>query len=678
MFRYFAAVVLTAFMMTLGSGCTPPASEPTGACCQDDGSCIETVAADCTSNGTFNQGESCDDFQCPETSSDHACCLEDGSCLEVTADECDTANGTFNDGASCDDTACPAAGACCLIDGACEDSNSDDCAAQSGTFHESESCDDVDCPQPGPQVGACCLEDGSCLNADSNGCDTVDGVFEAGATCEEVECQQPAPAMGSCCLTSGLCVDDSDADACGGVGGTLNEGMLCIEVDCEQPLGACCFVDATCEVIEADQCLAVGGEFNQDETCGAVQCDAPTLDVIRDLAEDVESKVKDDLGAYIKTVSIVGREYWNLNGDDSEYTDELLGKNGSMLDEDSDFVTDSFVARYRAVRHCQTLINAVMNSDGALTADQENGVLGYARTMQAYSLLLALNHQYTNGILPPSALGGQNPLSNFENLTDSLNTIAGLLDEGATNLTNGGGSFAFNLPNGFTSFATPATFRQFNRALSARVRIYQGDKAGSISGIAGSFFNINGLMTTGPSFSYDADTPNPVYYEPDVDLYTAHSDFVADAEVGDTRSSSKTRMYIASADLTVPVTHDGLSGTRQVNTIGSMTSGFPIIRNEELILIYAEAQIGSDVNEVLAAINVVRNAAGLGNYLGATSDAALLNEVIHQRRYSLFGEGHRWIDLRRTGKIGEVNIDRVGDVVHTEFPLPSASVINDL
>jgi len=69
-------------------------------------------------------------------------------------------------------------------------------------------------------------------------------------------------------------------------------------------------------------------------------------------------------------------------------------------------------------------------------------------------------------------------------------------------------------------------------------------------------------------------------------------------------------------------------------------------RNEELILIYAEAQIGRDVNEVLK-----------------------------QRRYSLLGEGHRWCDLRRKGRLGEVNVDRVGDIVHTEFPRPDAPTL---
>ena len=56
----------------------------------------------------------------------------------------------------------------------------------------------------------------------------------------------------------------------------------------------------------------------------------------------------------------------------------------------------------------------------------------------------------------------------------------------------------------------------------------------------------------------------------------------------------------------------------------------------------------------------------------------MLIEVLNQRRYSLFGEGHRWIDLRRTGKFGEINVDRVGDVVHMEFPRPGQATLDDI
>ncbi|MEM7102435.1 MAG: RagB/SusD family nutrient uptake outer membrane protein [Bacteroidota bacterium] len=397
-----------------------------------------------------------------------------------------------------------------------------------------------------------------------------------------------------------------------------------------------------------------------------------TLADIRLLAQGLESVMRVDLEFYIQSVSIVGREYWDLNGIDPRFTGELLGEQGAVLDNNGFLTTRTFAARYRAIRNAWTLRIATENANAGLSAEQESAIQGYAKTMQAYALLLCVNHQFSNGIRPADAVRDPDALGGFLDYTASLVSISELLDDAATNLTNGGTEFVFDLSSGFAGFNTPATFRQFNRAIAARVKLYQGDKAGAVTAIAGSFFNINGDLSTGASHAYGTggnDIRNPMFYVPNQDLFTVHPDVIADAEAGDLRVTSKTTPYDPGA-ISVPVSLADLSGDTQVQMFGSDTESFPIINNEELILIYAEAQIGSDVNEVLAGINRVRNAAGLGNYLGATDDASLLNEVIHQRRYSLYGLGHRWVDLRRTGKFGEINVDRPGDVVHMEFPRP--------
>ena len=64
----------------------------------------------------------------------------------------------------------------------------------------------------------------------------------------------------------------------------------------------------------------------------------------------------------------------------------------------------------------------------------------------------------------------------------------------------------------------------------------------------------------------------------------------------DTRVSAKTTPYDTAA-ISVPVILADLSGDTQVTMFSSNTDPFPIIRNEELILIYAEANIGTDNNE---------------------------------------------------------------------------------
>ena len=88
-------------------------------------------------------------------------------------------------------------------------------------------------------------------------------------------------------------------------------------------------------------------------------------------------------------------------------------------------------------------------------------------------------------------------------------------------------------------------------------------------------------------------------------------------------------------------------------------SPIPFIRNEELILIYAEAQANlQNAGLAVDAIDIVRNTWGIGDYAGATDLDSLIEEILFQRRYSLWAEGgHRWVDLRRTGRLTNEYID---------------------
>ena len=58
----------------------------------------------------------------------------------------------------------------------------------------------------------------------------------------------------------------------------------------------------------------------------------------------------------------------------------------------------------------------------------------------------------------------------------------------------------------------------------------------------------------------------------------------------------------------------------------------------------------------------------------ARPDTARLNELLYNKRYSLWYEGgHRWIDWRRYGMLDELPKDRVGDVRFTYEPIPQDS-----
>ena len=148
------------------------------------------------------------------------------------------------------------------------------------------------------------------------------------------------------------------------------------------------------------------------------------------------------------------------------------------------------------------------------------------------------------------------------------------------------------------------------------------------------------------------------------EIRVAHPSYATDIEAGDDRINKAT-LRTATASLL------GLSSNRDVWVYTSSTAPLPIIRNEELILIYAEANIQlNNLNEGVKAINVIRNGHQLGDYSGAVTKDALINEMLKQRRYSLFFEGHRWIDMRRYNLLNTLPIDRPGDDVWTQFPLP--------
>jgi hypothetical protein len=104
----------------------------------------------------------------------------------------------------------------------------------------------------------------------------------------------------------------------------------------------------------------------------------------------------------------------------------------------------------------------------------------------------------------------------------------------------------------------------------------------------------------------------------------------------------------------------------------SNVASVPIIRNEELILLRAEAN--NALNNRAAAIqdlDFIRvNSGGLAP-LGAAYAADLVDEILYNRRYSLFDEyGHRWVDLRRYGRLATLEKALPSHRIFPVVPIP--------
>ena len=126
--------------------------------------------------------------------------------------------------------------------------------------------------------------------------------------------------------------------------------------------------------------------------------------------------------------------------------------------------------------------------------------------------------------------------------------------------------------------------------------------------------------------------------------------------------------------LTTPVTLSNHGSGYGFTLYPNSDSSIPIIRNEELILLGAEANIAlNNTGPAIADIDLIRvQSGGLAASSGLNS-SNILDELLKQKRYSLLFEGgHRWIDLRRYGKLDatHVAIDTTDDVIHAAFPIP--------
>lgn len=403
---------------------------------------------------------------------------------------------------------------------------------------------------------------------------------------------------------------------------------------------------------------------NNPSTGGITQ--NASLGEIQNLVVGMEAGMRNNLNTYFDAVSVIGREYYRFSTSDPRFTSDLLGKGNATLDNNTFYTTNPFSGRYRVVKNTNILIPALQNTKATITDAQRKAGIAYAKTIQAYELLMVLNQQYDNGIRID--VSDPDKLGPFLLKDESLNAIQNLLNEAHNDLKGN----EVDLPFTTTLYGKKASeFGKFNRAIAARVAVYRKDWNLANTALTESFYSLNGSLTDGAYYLYSTgggDLLNPVFFPlntPPAEARVVQPSFITDAEAGDTRLSKAPKRTSTAAQ-------DGLSSDYDFWVYKTNVASIPVIRNEELILLYAEvqAQLNMTANAVTA-INRIRNAASLGNYSGATDLNSLINEILKQRRYSLFGEGHRWIDMRRYNRLNQLPIDRTGDDVWQQFPRPA-------
>jgi len=193
------------------------------------------------------------------------------------------------------------------------------------------------------------------------------------------------------------------------------------------------------------------------------------------------------------------------------------------------------------------------------------------------------------------------------------------------------------------------------------------------------------------TYAPSPDSPNSLTQATNTNLY-AHMSFQADAQLQ--ASGQPDARYLAKIRTGLPSRQGPIAGglpTSAASTLGyaiwpTTSSPIPVIRNEELILLRAEAKLGTgDKAGAIADLNIVRTGSGSLPALtltAASPDSALLSALLYEKRYSLAMEGARWSDLRRYGRLNTLPLD-VPSGINQNFiakvmPVPQGECLNRL
>jgi hypothetical protein len=437
----------------------------------------------------------------------------------------------------------------------------------------------------------------------------------------------------------------------------------------------------------------------------------------------------------VNQLGILGRESYDFDPNDGRFVTELLQGN---LQRGSPFGGQFWAGPFNNIRLGYLTIDALDKIDPMLMDDDSKTAMrGFAHTIMAADFLtIVLTHNDTGAPIDVNRKPGSPDLAPFVPKAKVYEEINRLLDLGLSELRmtydttdpTSNGAFTFSLGTGYAGFNTPRTFARVNRAIKARVLAYlasplptatQADKdkktaayQGVLTALVGpppstpppdsppttSFLNDSAgfSFTNGPFYPFSANTGDvtngigsgrrPIFAHPslktDAQLQPPPDPTKPDVRPLDARYTGKIRNFNVNPPVNDP------SGTTPADpklsstikfTAYTATASLPFIRNEELILLKAEALWFTGQHDAaVTELNIVRTGSGKLAALAVpttfTTDDQFIDALLLERRYSLMFEGgHRWIDLLRFGRSILTNDEDPGShVANIRFPVPQA------
>jgi hypothetical protein len=375
---------------------------------------------------------------------------------------------------------------------------------------------------------------------------------------------------------------------------------------------------------------------------------------------------------FVSQLGILGRESYNFDAADPRYVGELLE---GQLNPGSPFGGNFWAGPYANLRLAGIVLGALDKVPaGELSPEEKAAIRGFTKTIQALDLLRVIVTHDTNGAVIDTDRDLTEPLAPIVDKSATYAKITSLLDEAAMlDLGNGGDEFPFALSGGFAGFDTPATFLTFNRAIRARVAAYLEDYATVMTALDMSFIDESPTpdLDLGVYYTFstaNGDAPNALI---NPNIY-AHESLQADAQMNTVIDDRFTRKVVTAENTG---SAQDLSSTLQFSLYPGPDSPVPLIRNEELILLRAEAlHFTGNLEGASAALDLIRTVSGgllpLAGAERTPDDATFITQLLYERRYSLMFEGHRWIDVRRFDLTNTLPLDLPAHMRNVRYPIP--------
>jgi hypothetical protein len=408
--------------------------------------------------------------------------------------------------------------------------------------------------------------------------------------------------------------------------------------------------------------------------------------------------LRDDRGnepGYVLGLGLLGREVYNYTPTEGRNTSGWLT---SDVNNNTSFGGGAlWSGPYFTLRDIFNTSSVLESATSTQFSDaQKNAVRGFLHTTEAYSLLQLINTRNDLGVVV-QVNSDPNQLSPFVSRDSAFNYIIGELNKAQTELTAAGTvAFPFTFHSGYTGFTTPANYLKFNRAMAARVNAYRASLGISgcgaaksaacyqtvLTNLSQSFLDTTKALTLGVFNVFSAAAGDVANTNSNANTSAIVAHYKADSGIALRADGTKDLRFqnkvITLANPKGPSTSSlGVATTFDYSIYAARTDPIAIIRNEELILLRAEAEYYTgDQASALIDINEIRTKSGGLAPRGAFADEAdFLTELLYNRRMSLAFEGHQWIDKRRFGLLNTLPLDLPTHVIVSRLPVPQGECL---